>query len=279
MTTERIHRTTTDDGIEIAGRVHGAGPPVVLVHGAMADGDTEWAALLPLLTGRFTCYLPSTRGRGLSGTHPDLSREARVRDLTAFIDSIGEPVTLVGVSGGGMLALGAAARSPAVARLVAHEPVVFEVMDARTRAGFQSAVAQLAQAAAAGDPAQAAGAFLEFVANADEAAALSADPDGIDEVTENVFIDLAEFLEALEPDGFSPTDPALLARITVPALLTQGAETAQQWFVNGTHYAARHIPDAALYEIGGIGHLGHLVAPERVAEALIPFLEPAHEPV
>ncbi len=37
MTNERIHRAMSRDGTEIAGRVYGQGPPLVLVHGAMDD--------------------------------------------------------------------------------------------------------------------------------------------------------------------------------------------------------------------------------------------------
>jgi pimeloyl-ACP methyl ester carboxylesterase len=50
MIEDRIHRATTDDGVEIAGRVHGDDPPLVFVHGALGDGETAEEPLLPLLT-------------------------------------------------------------------------------------------------------------------------------------------------------------------------------------------------------------------------------------
>jgi pimeloyl-ACP methyl ester carboxylesterase len=68
--------------------VHGQGPPVVPVHGDPHDGDLAWEALVPHLTDRFTCYLPSVRGRGLSAASPDLSPPRLQEDVTAFIDSI-----------------------------------------------------------------------------------------------------------------------------------------------------------------------------------------------
>lgn len=61
-----IHRAVSADGTEISGRVHGQGPPLVLVHGALHDGDIAWSALVSHLTERFTCFLPSLRSRGLS---------------------------------------------------------------------------------------------------------------------------------------------------------------------------------------------------------------------
>jgi pimeloyl-ACP methyl ester carboxylesterase len=73
MADDRIHRAASADGTEIAGRVQGHGPPLVLVHGVMGDGDIAWESLLHHLTDRFTCYLPSTRGRGLSADNPDHS--------------------------------------------------------------------------------------------------------------------------------------------------------------------------------------------------------------
>ena len=73
---ERIHRAVSADGTEIAGRVQGLGPPLILVHGAYGDGEIAWKALLPYLTDRYSCYLPSTRGRGLSSDNPDHSPRA-----------------------------------------------------------------------------------------------------------------------------------------------------------------------------------------------------------
>lgn len=182
MARERTHRAVAPDGTEIVGRVEGEGPPLVLVHGAVADGDSEWGALLPRLTDRFTCYLPSTRGRGSSAAHPDHSREARVQDVTAFVDSIGEPVALVGVSGGGMLVLGAASRTTNVVAVGAYEPVVFESMDDGTWADYRAALEAMEAAVAAGSPLEAAGAFLEWVANDEEVAAVSEAEDGVDEI-------------------------------------------------------------------------------------------------
>src|SRR5829696_9245508 len=115
MTDERIHRAVSADGTEIAGRVRGRGPALVLVHGGIGDGDIAWEALLSHLTDRFTCYLPSTRGRGLSSDNPDHSPARLEEDVTAFVDSIGEPVCLVGWSGSGAWVLGAATRSGSVA--------------------------------------------------------------------------------------------------------------------------------------------------------------------
>lgn len=276
MTRNGVHRAVSPDGVPIAGQVDGQGPPLVLVHGAMADGESEWSQLLPLLRHRFTCFRPSTRGRGLSGGHPDLSREARVGDVTAFVESIGEPVRLTGVSGGALLALGAAARSRAVTAVAACEPVVFEVMSEQLRTRFREAVTAMGEAAEAGRTAEAAGDFLQFVANDQEVAALSEDPEGLEAVAAYLPVDLGELREALDFHGPSPTHPSVLEQIAAPVLLLHGSDTAQPWFTAGTRYVAGHVPDATVQEVPGAGHLGHLVHPDAVARKLVPFLETGH---
>lgn len=279
MEQERVHRAVTGDGVEIAGCVYGQGPPLVLVHGAMADGESEWSELLPCLTDRFTCYVPSTRGRGLSGPHLDLSREARVDDVTAFVDSIGEPVELIGVSGGGMLALGAAARTSAVTSVVAREPVVLEAISQDLLARFWDALARMTAATEQGRAAEAAETFLELIANDEEVAALSEDPEGLELVAQYLPVDLEEFRESFSFEGSSPTDPRVLERISVPVRLLLGSRTALSWFVDSIRYVADHVPEATVHEIAEAGHLGHLVDPERDARVLVPLLEAAHRPV
>ena len=82
MDNDRIHRAFSADGTEIAGRVHGQGPPLVLFHGAPHDGDLAWEALVPHLADRFTCYLPSWRGRGLSADSEDRTPPRHREDAT-----------------------------------------------------------------------------------------------------------------------------------------------------------------------------------------------------
>ena len=122
---KNIHRATSEDGTVIGGYVYGEGPPLVLAHGGMDDGELSWGAMLPLLTKRFTCYVPAMRGRGLSEDSDDHRPERHAEDLAAFIDSIGEPVGFVGHSTGGTYGLGAVERGANVHGLALHEPAVF----------------------------------------------------------------------------------------------------------------------------------------------------------
>jgi pimeloyl-ACP methyl ester carboxylesterase len=47
MASDRIQRAVSADGTEIAGHVHGQGPPLVLFHGGPDDGDLAWEVLVP----------------------------------------------------------------------------------------------------------------------------------------------------------------------------------------------------------------------------------------
>lgn len=277
MNTTRIHTASSDDGTEIAGRVVGQGPPLVLLHGALYDGDTAFTEMLPHLTDRFTCYLPSTRGRGLSQAHPDCSGARMLEDVSAFVESIGEPVALMGWSGGGMWALGTAARSPQVSAVIVYEPAVFEVIDADTAARFTDTVARMAALAEGGQLEEAARVFTELVATEEEQQAVLASG-RLESAASNVPSDLRVFSQLGETSAAGPTDPAVLASIEVPVLLLQGERSASPWFAEGIRHVARHVTGAEVRTLPGAGHSAPGLVPAAVSAEIVRFLEgaPAH---
>ena len=108
--------TVAANGLEIAYEMHGAGPPLVLLHGATSVGREDFAAQIPLFSKRFQLILPDARGHGL--TRWDATRGFRydwlVDDLTAFADALGlDTFHLLGFSMGAMTALHFAAATPA----------------------------------------------------------------------------------------------------------------------------------------------------------------------
>ena len=84
MEGNRSHRATSRDGTGIVGSAHGTGPPLVFVHGALADGELEWGEVVPHLVDRFTCHLISTRGRGASRDAADHSSPRLVEDVLGY---------------------------------------------------------------------------------------------------------------------------------------------------------------------------------------------------
>jgi pimeloyl-ACP methyl ester carboxylesterase len=278
MTDERIHRAISADGTEIAGRVHGHGPPLVLIHGPVHDGDIAWEALLPLLTDRFACYLPSLRGRGLSGDNQDHSPPRFQEDVNAFVDSIGEPVFLMGWSDGGSLALGAAAHISAVAAVAAYEPSVWNLMREGDLSRFGATVEQWSEATADGRLLDAAHIFHRYVCSDHEFAALDADylhrQAGIFPLL------LREIQQEASYDGPQPTDPEVLTQIDAPVLVLLGQQTRlETWFTDSAQHVAQHVADPHVRELPDVGHFAPLVAPEPVAKELISFFESVRQPL
>ena len=266
MSTERIHRAVSADGTAIAGRIMGQGPPLILLHGALYSGETAFDELLPHLTDRYTCFLPSTRGRGLSAAGDDDAPERLLEDVIAFVDSIGQPIPLFGWSGGGMWALGAAASSESVSAVIAYEPAVFEVIDEELFAELGTTIAQMNTEVEQGRPSEAARLFMALVCNDEELEANIA-KGRHEAAAPSIPADL-RMLAKLDPTGPSVTNPALLATLTIPIVLLQGERT-KPWFVRGNQHVATHAPNAENRIIPGAGHGGPGLAPEAVARELI----------
>jgi pimeloyl-ACP methyl ester carboxylesterase len=269
-TADRIHRAVSADGTVIAGRVHGQGPPLVLFHGATHDGDLAWNELVPRLADRFTCYLPSWRGQGLSDDSEDHSPPRYSQDATAFVDAIGGLVLVAGWSAGVDAALAAAVDCRAVAAVALFEPTVLRVIREDDLADLGAALEQVGAAVADGRLADAARAFHRFVANDVELAALDAD---YYERSGAAFPSVLRAVEAAEGYvGPEPTDPEALVRIDVPVLLLRGQQTRRTaFYTDSERYIADHVSDPRVRGLPGLGHFAPNLAPEPVAEALIPF--------
>jgi pimeloyl-ACP methyl ester carboxylesterase len=107
--------TVEANGISISYTVEGAGPPVVMLHGATSTALEDYAAQRPLFRKAFRVHLVDARGHG--GTRWDVrdgfSRDMLVDDLLGFVDALGlQTFHLVGFSMGAMTALTFATRYP-----------------------------------------------------------------------------------------------------------------------------------------------------------------------
>jgi pimeloyl-ACP methyl ester carboxylesterase len=277
MITQRTHYVTTTDGVTIGATVHGQGSPLVFLQGAIGDGDLDWQALLPHLTNRFTCHLPSLRGRGLSGEHPNLSFGRLVDDVLAYLDSIGEPTGLVGWSLGAGLALVAAGAQPdAVATVAVVGPGMPGLMDEQERAAFGEAVARTGELAAAGDLTAAVRAFAGFVFNGEEIAV--AEGAGYFEAAARYVPTMLNFFrQQMAYEGPMPDDLAVLGAISAPVLVLPGSASKSYESASARHLAD-HVPNARIHEIPGAGHAALQTHPEALAEALTEFFAPAQPP-
>jgi len=117
----QVETLVSTDGTPIAYRRSGGGPPLVLVHGTSAD-HSRWKPVLPAFEEHFAVYALDRRGRGGSGDSEYYSIDREFEDVAAVVDSIEEPVNLLGHSMGAVCSLEAALLTSNVRKLVLYEP-------------------------------------------------------------------------------------------------------------------------------------------------------------
>jgi pimeloyl-ACP methyl ester carboxylesterase len=274
----RTHFVTTTDGVTIGGTVRGQGPPLVFLHGAFGDGDLEWQALLPHLTDRFSCHLPSWRGRGLSGDHPDVGLGRRLDDVIAYVDSIGAATGLVGLFGGAWFALAAAkARPEWVTGVACIGTAVFNLMDEQEQADLRDGVSRMGELVAEGSLTDAMRAFAGSVLH-DWEIAVAEDTGYLDAAGRYAPNLVKVFQQLMEYDGPDLDDPAVLATLSTPVLVVHGSESKPFWkrfFTRSAQHVVEHVPKARMREITGAGIIAPLTHPETLANALTEFFEAA----
>jgi pimeloyl-ACP methyl ester carboxylesterase len=109
------------DGTTIGYRRIGAGPGVVLVHGA-GQASQNFMTLATALSDRFTVYVPDRRGRGMSGPYRENhGLRTEVEDLEALLAQT-HAHNVFGLSAGAVIALEAARSVPAITKLALYEP-------------------------------------------------------------------------------------------------------------------------------------------------------------
>ena len=107
--------TIRANGLDIGYDVVGAGPPLVLLHGATSLGREDFAAQLPSMSKAFLVHMPDARGHGRTrwDAADGFGADWLVEDLAAFADALGlDSFHLLGFSMGGMTALQFGARWP-----------------------------------------------------------------------------------------------------------------------------------------------------------------------
>ena len=270
-TGERVHRATSADGTEVAGRVIGQGPPVVLLPAGPGSSEICWRYVVPTLSRHCTCYLMDTRNRGLSEHSTDLSPQRLVEDVVAFAESIGEPVGLVGW--GSVLWASVVAENPsAFTAVAAYDPGASEKAE-EFAADFQKAFERLDELASEGRLSEGARTFVKSFGDAGiyvdadlEQAAFSFWEEGSTDIP----VLLQEVEQEYESEFPSPTDPSVLARVSVPVLVLRGGSTGK-WFADSVQYVADRLPDCRVHEVAGAGHFGPYTNAQEVADELADF--------
>jgi len=120
-------RSAPVDGFSLAYDRAGAGPPVVLLHGWPGD-RTDYADVVPLLTGAADVVVPDLRGFGESDKHPEppavaYSAAAQARSVVGLIDELGLELPLIaGYDIGSRIAQAIAREHPEKVRALVLSP-------------------------------------------------------------------------------------------------------------------------------------------------------------
>ena len=246
------------NGLEIGYEVAGAGPPLVMLHGASSSGHEDFAHQLPRYGKAFRCYLPDARGHATTrwDAADGFRYEWLVEDLAGFVDGLGlDTFHLLGFSMGAATALGFAVRFPERLRtlvLVGVSPRREPRASVARRLFDPERILRQDPAWAAAlsrrhDPVQGHGAWQRLLP------AIAAD------------------VGANEPHG-----PAELRRVDAPALVVVGDRDP---FVPVDHawHLERQLPDARLFVAPECGHEVMLCRPALFNEALADFYRSTEE--
>jgi pimeloyl-ACP methyl ester carboxylesterase len=256
-----MQRLTSPAGATVSYDQYGSGPPLVLVHGAFSDHKTNWEFVRPLFEKQFTIYAIARRGRGETDATVDHSLEDESLDVVALIQSIGEPVFLLGHSYGAHTALAAAAQVPdRVRKLVLYEAAWPHIVG-------KEALGWLEELAQAGDWEGFAVTFFRdtLFVPVEELDALRAT-----ELWPPIIADAAASLGDLRALSRYDFLAERFRELRVRVMLQIGTESPRDLYV--TDALAAVLSDVRIEALPGQAHEGMTTAPEMYAEAVSRFL-------
>jgi pimeloyl-ACP methyl ester carboxylesterase len=257
-----MQTVTSADGTSIAFERHGAGPPLILLHGG--SSPQYWKPVVPRFGQEYTVVVPHRRGVGESGDAEEYSLDRGVEDVRAVINAIDGTPVLFGHSFGGLLAIETARTTP-VEKLIVYEPAVL-VGEYRRQADLAS---QMQTRIDDGDRRQAMKFYIREVMHGSEIDDLEGWlaewppwPD-IVALTENI----ARINRAIEqyrlPDALD---------VDAPTLLLTGTEGPPH-LRDGIRAVDDALSDNRFVEFEGVGHGGPTEAPGRVTSAVRAFID------
>ena len=258
-----MHNMKSPAGVTVSYEMGGNGPPLVLVHGSFSDHHTNWGRIKQSLMRQFTVYSVARRGRAVTAATEAHGVVDEGEDVAALIESIDEPVFLLGHSYGAQVALAATAVLPdRVRKLILYEPPWPHIIP-------QEQMAQLENLALVDDWVGLATVFFRdmLAVQVEELETLHA-TEPWNEIVADAKASLGD-IRALASYQF---DPASFGNLRVPVMLQVGTESPRELYV--TDALADVLPDVRIEELAGQAHEGMNTAPEQYVESVSRFLLP-----
>ncbi len=255
----------TEGGTRLAYRRSGKGPPLVLVHGTAAD-HSRWRPVLPALEERFNVHAIDRRGRGGSDDSDHYTVAREFEDAAAMVDSLGEPVNLLGHSYGGLIVLEAALLTRNVRKLVIYDPgievggkqiyahEVVERLDALLERGDRDKVVETTMREVAGLPPEA----VEYMRS---------------QSAWHSRVDAAHTIpRELRAVKAYCLDPERFKNLATPTLVLSGGDSPAA-FGKATEAVDEALPDSRLVIMEGQGHAAMDTGTDLFTAEVLGFLE------
>lgn len=257
-----MDKVRSKDGTLIAYELSGSGPALVLVHGTSAD-HTRWAPVLPMLEQKFTVYTLDRRGRGQSGDSAVYSIELEYEDIAAVVNSIREPVNLLGHSYGALICLEAALCVTNLNKLILYEPS-FYLGGPLYPSDVKVRITSLLDS---GNREEALVVFFREVVGTpeDQLEALRNEPAWAGRLK------AAHTIPREFSDEDYKLDPRRFENLTVPTMLLQGSESPDYFkrTIEALHSA---LPNSRIVTMPGQQHIAMRTAPELFVRLVTEFL-------
>ena len=259
-----LHSAATDGG-DTAYLEHGAGTPLILVHGSLCD-CRYWTPQMTPLGRDYRVLAPSLKRywpEQWDGAGDGFSLDAHTEQVLAFIETVaGEPAHLVGHSRGGRVALEAALRRPDLVRtLTLADPGVPVPGLPDQRGDFRQQALRRIQA---GDADDGLALFIDAVTGPDTWRRMV--PWFKDMVRANAATLLGQSRETPRP-----VDEDALRALGMPVLLVGGALSPQP-YPAAIAWLESVLPYASSEMIAGSSHGMNLGNPRAFNRALSDFL-------
>ncbi|ELY56252.1 alpha/beta hydrolase fold protein [Natronococcus amylolyticus DSM 10524] len=266
---KEIATVTSADGTEIVYERSGSGPPSVFVHGSTVDRVVwELGDVRSRFAEHTTVHAMDRRYHGDSGSPDEYSGkpDPQFDDVVAVVESIDDPVTLIGHSYGALVALGAAPRIDNLRSLILYEP---PIVSKEGFARLEGTVEEMITLIEAGENEQAYTLFLGDIAKfaPDELDAIRSAPVW-DRYTDRFPQTLLPELEAGAESGGRDLTP--FENLTTPTLLPVGTESG--WLKESAEKVHDTLPNSRLVTFDGHGHALYFVAPERFTDEVLSFI-------
>lgn len=260
-----MESVTSANGTPIAFERTGSGSPLVLVHGTSGN-HSRWDSVRPALAEHCTVYGIDRRGCGESGDAPEYALDREVEDIIAVVESIGEPVHLLGHSYGALCVLEAALRIDDLRSLTLYEPV-FPVGDHHLYS--EELLTEMEALLEEGENERVLVMLFEEIAELSpaEMEATRSAP------TWQSRVEAAHTVlrETITENEYA-FDPARFKRMTTPTLLLSGSENPQ-WIKESTKALDEALPNSRILVFEGHGHMAMNTATDRFVEEVLGFIQ------